>query len=64
MDYEIENIKVIINGTDDYWANIVSGCRNINNLPVHLKQLVQQFLPKFFEQFPEYKDEKSLKVVV
>lgn len=64
VDYEIANAESLFDDAsfDGYWVHKVAGCRNINNLDPRLRGLAVQFLPKFFEMFPEYKNEESLKV--
>ena len=59
----VENyeLKKYTDDIDNYWAHLIGGCRNINNLPNDLKELVLQFLPRFFEQFPQYKEAECLK---
>ena len=63
VDYEIDLdvLKKYTDDIDNYWAHLIGGCRNINNLPNDLKELVLQFLPRFFEQFPQYKEAECLK---
>lgn len=62
VDYEIEDIDRLFSqaSTSDYWALKITACENINQLPSHLKKLVIQFLPRFFETYPEYATHKSL----
>lgn len=62
VDYVIDDIDGLFSqtNTDDYWALKIAACKNINWLPPHLKKLVVQFLPRFFEKYPEYKSNESL----
>lgn len=47
---------------EDIWYIKISSYRNINDIPPPLKELAVQFLPRFFGEFPEYKDEHCLQV--
>lgn len=47
---------------EDMYVNVIGGCENINNLPSHIKQVVIAYLPRFFEKYPQYKNEKCLQV--
>lgn len=62
VDYEIKDIDRLFSQTSssDYWVLKIMACENINQLPLHLKKLVIQFLPRFFEEYPEYAAHKSL----
>lgn len=69
VDYEIadEILEYLEKTTeeeniDSYWHMQIGSCRNINNLPPYLQQLVIQFLPRFLAQYPQYKDAKCLKI--
>ena len=64
VDYEIADAESIYEDMtfEGFWVHKVAACRNINELDPCLKHLVLQFLPKFFEQFPEYRGEECLKV--
>lgn len=64
VDYEIANAESLFDDAsfDGYWVHKVASCRNVNDLDSNLKELVLQFLPKFFTQFPEYRSEGCLKV--
>lgn len=68
VDYEIS--KDIINGIekstqsenmDDMWYLKISGCTNIDELPDYLKKLIVQYLPRFFKEYPQYKNSEYLK---
>lgn len=62
VDYEIEDIDSFFlqASASDNWVLKITACENINQLPPHLKKLVIQFLPRFFEKYPEYATHKSL----
>lgn len=62
VDYKIDCLDELQKHTtlDDYWLHQVSGCKNINELPRYLQELVAQYLPHFFEKYPEYKLESCL----
>lgn len=64
VDYKIKNLDKIVNfnSADNYFVHKIAECRNINDLSTELKELVSQYLPKFFSKYPEYKDEKCLKI--
>lgn len=64
VDYKIENIEELFQdmSLDGYWGFQIAGCRDINTLPPHLQALVIQFLPRFFEQYPEYKNAPCLTI--
>ncbi len=69
VDYEIsEDIilglkeSALSNNIDNIWYHKISGCKNINDLPEYLIKLIVQFLPRFFEQYPQYTNEECLKV--
>ena len=47
---------------ENIWNHQIANCKNINNLPMYLQKLVVQFLPKFFDLYPEYKKEECLKI--
>ncbi len=53
--YENDDINKI-------WCHLISGCRNINDLPDYLQKLVIMYLPRFFKQYPQYKDHLSLQI--
>lgn len=60
VDYEIENVEQFRD--DEPWALEISKYQNINDLPGSLKKLVIGYLPRFFKDFPEYRDAECLKV--
>lgn len=62
VDYKIDCLDVLQKHTtvDDYWVHQISGCDNINDLPVYLQELVLQYLPRFFEKYPIYRDAECL----
>lgn len=64
VDYVIEDIDLLKkhNEINDYWVFKIGGCRNINELPVFLRKLVVQFLPRFFQEYPQYRDVECLKI--
>lgn len=64
VDYEIQNLDNILfmQSLEDYYVHIIIGCRNINDLPLDLRNLAEQYLPRFFADYPEYKDEKCLQI--
>ena len=64
VDYEIKDVERLFDFEviDDYWVVQIAGCRNINKLPPNLKELVIPFLPRFFEQYPEYKAAECLRI--
>ena len=64
VDYEIQNLEQIVScdSAENYFLHRICECRNINDLPVELKELVSQYLPRFFAEYPKYKDEKCLKI--
>lgn len=64
VDYEIANPEKLFEdmSLDGYWVHKVARCRDINDLEPQLKELALQYLPKFFEKFPEYISEECLKV--
>ncbi len=51
---DIENIE-------EEWIYKICNCENINDLPDELKELANQFLPEFFNLFPEYKNSPLFK---
>lgn len=69
VDYEIEE-EIISEVSGSYengdiqsiWYIQVSACRNINDLPLYLKKLVKQFLPRFFQDYPQYQEAECLKI--
>lgn len=64
VDYEIENVEEIVSdkSVDGYFAHKISGCRDVNELPTHLKKLVMQYLPRFLANHPEYSNEECLTI--
>ncbi len=69
VDYELDAETVLflqntLNSGDieNVWYLRISGCKDINELPDELKRVVRQFLPRFFEKFPEYEDANCLKI--
>ena len=62
VDYKIDDIEEITADTslDGYFAHKISRCRDASELPIYLKKLVKQYLPRFFDAYPEYRGEKSL----
>ena len=63
VDYEILDVESLYADTtfEEFWVHRVGNCRTINHLDPCLKKLVLQFLPRFFEQFPEYRFEECLR---
>ncbi|MDD6233089.1 MAG: hypothetical protein PUA89_10305 [Frisingicoccus sp.] len=67
VDYEIsDEIIRYINLTLEredcfFWYFQIAACNDLSEVDEPLKSLVIQFLPKFFEQFPEYKNAECLK---
>ncbi len=61
VDYTINNFDMG-STIDDWWVHKIAGCLNINDLPDDLKELTVQFLPRFYNEFPQYKNEKCLKL--
>ena len=45
------------------WYHSILACRNINELPPYLKKLVEQFLPRFLSEYPQYQDMECLKII-
>ncbi len=64
VDYTIPDIEKLFEDTsiENYWVFKIAACKNINDLPEQLKELVIQYLPRFFAQYPKYKDAECLKV--
>ena len=69
VDYEIEEeiISELSRSHENgdlrnIWYNKIDACRNINDLPLYLKKLVEQFLPRFLSEYPQYKEEECLKI--
>lgn len=67
VDYEIKDtildyLEKPLNSGDinEIWQHRITTCKNVNDLPNKLQKLVNQFLPRFLSQHPEYKHEKSL----
>lgn len=67
VDYEIKDtildyLEKTLNSGDinEIWQHRITTCKNVNDLPNKLQKLVNQFLPRFLSQHPEYKHEKSL----
>ena len=62
VDYEVANAEKLLSDRtiDDFFAYKVVECRDVNLLPEDLKKLVLQYLPKFYDTYPEYKGEKCL----
>lgn len=62
VDYEVANAdKLFLDQTvDSFFAHKIAECRDVNSLPEDLKTLVFQYLPRFYEMYPEYKGEKCL----
>ena len=63
VDYEIPQDIIseiekstLSNNKDDIWYLKVSGCKNINELPMYLQNLIIQYMPKFLEQYPQYEN--------
>ncbi len=68
VDYDIQEwimqeISESYKNTNDVWYLQISRCRDINDLPVYIKELVLQFLPRFFEEFPYHKEMDCLKII-
>ena len=66
VDYEIEEeIISELNSAEDkyhwYYYQILT-CTNKNELPLYLKKLIKQFLPRFLSEHPEFQDEEFLKI--
>lgn len=49
---------------ENYWFFQIDACRDINKLSKPLQQLVLQYLPRFYEMFPEYRDAECLIIKV
>lgn len=66
VDYEIEEeiISELYSAEDMYhWYYYqVLTCKNINELPLYLKKLLKQFLPRFLSEYPEFQDAECLKI--
>ena len=64
VDYELNNTDELFRevSLEESWMWKVAECRNINDLPPYLQELIVQYLPRFFERFPEFKDDESLKL--
>lgn len=69
VDYEIapevlELLQESCKGSvSEVWYHQISGCQDINELPEYLKNLVIQYLPRFFEEYPEYADDECLRIL-
>lgn len=44
------------------WYHQVEFCTNINELPLYLKKLLKQFLPRFLSEYPQYQNAECLKI--
>ncbi len=69
VDYKIEEeiiselLKSHENGDiQNIWYLKIGACRDINELPLYLKKLVEQFLPRFLSDYPQYQDAECLKI--
>ena len=64
VDYEINCLEELKKhgDYDNYWPHQISGCKNINDLPTYLQELVLQYLPRFFIRYPEYQNLDCLKI--
>lgn len=69
VDYEIEEEIIselyrTLEAKDcrSFWYHQVEFCTNINELPLYLKKLVEQFLPRFLSEYPQYQDAECLKI--
>lgn len=65
-DYEIdeETIDELYSPKDMYhwWYYQIISCTNINELPLYLKKLLKQFLPRFLSEYPQYQNAECLKI--
>ena len=60
--YEI-NLEVLEKYTesvDNHWVHLIGGCKDINDLPNDLKEQVVKCFPRFFEEYPQYKNADCL----
>ena len=71
VDYEIpeeilEELKKSItkDDMDNIWFHLISGCRDINDLPDYIQKLIIMYLPRFIAQYPQYQDHPCLKINV
>lgn len=68
VDYEISRdiinyINQSLDGkAEDIWYFKIALCNSIDEIEKPLRTLVVQFLPRFFEMYPQYKDEECLKI--
>ena len=64
VDYEIKDVERLFDSKSiyDQWIFQIADCRDINELPPDLKELVVQFLPRFFAQYPEYETAECLAI--
>lgn len=64
VDYKIENINELLSNKSagESWSTEISECRNINDLPKYLQNLIRQFLPLFFEKYPKYRFKQCLRI--
>lgn len=60
VDYEISNISELDKymDADNYWLHIILGSGHISDLPEYLQELVRQYSPRFFADYPQYKNDK------
>lgn len=67
VDYKISDeimeciYRSLDGSADDVWYLKIAICNNIDDIEEPLKTLVVQFLPKFFEMFPQYRGAECLK---
>lgn len=69
VNYEISEeiiaeLKKTLKGENvsDIWYMKIAGCRNINELPLQFQKLIMQFLPRFYEEYPQYADIDCLRL--
>lgn len=66
VDYKIEEeiISELYSAKDiyDWWYYQIVSCTNINELPLYLKKLLKQFLPRFLSEHSEFQDVECLKI--
>ena len=58
VDYEISDITELDKymGADNYWSHIILESGHISDLPEYLQKLVRQYSPRFFADYPQYKN--------
>lgn len=66
VDYEIEEEIIFelyaAKDMSSWWYYQILNCTNINELPLYLKKLLKQFLPRFLFEYPEYQNAECLKI--